>query len=117
VEILAGVLAGAAISHGLGNMYTDFSRPQNIGHWLAAIDVTHFAPYEMFVGRMQSLVELAHSTKPAPGFDGVLVPGEPEERIREQRLREGIPLADATVTELRQLGLRHGVDFPRGSAS
>lgn len=117
VEILAGVLTGAAVSHGLGNMYTDFNRPQNIGHWLLAVDVAHFAPYEVFLDRMQSLVELAHSTAPAPGLDGVLVPGEPEERTREQRLREGIPLADATVAELQLLGARHGVDFPGSRSS
>ncbi|MCL4535448.1 MAG: Ldh family oxidoreductase [Bacteroidetes bacterium] len=33
---------------------------------------------------------------PAPGFDEVMVPGEPELRTRQQRLREGIPLADDT---------------------
>lgn len=112
VEILGGVLSGAAISHGLGNMYTDFSKPQDVGHWLLAIDIEHFMPIEAFKDRIQTLVDMAHSSNPAVGFAGVLVPGEPEERIREQRIREGIPLPEATVHELRKLGDRYGVAFP-----
>jgi LDH2 family malate/lactate/ureidoglycolate dehydrogenase len=45
----------------------------------------------------------------------VLVPGEPEDRTAEQRERDGVPLAAATVTELRDLGERHGVAFPIGN--
>jgi ureidoglycolate dehydrogenase (NAD+) len=112
IEILAGMLSGAAVSHELGNMYTDFTKPQNIGHWLLAIDLAHFTSYRSFVERMRALVEAAHATAPAPDFDGVLVPGEPEEHTSEQRLRDGIPLADATVNELRLLGARHGIHFP-----
>ena len=112
VEILGGVLAGAAVSHGLGNMYNDFSKPQDVGHWLVAIDIEHFMPLATFKQRMQALTDLAHGSTPAPGFSSVLVPGEPEENTRRSRLADGIPLADATVDELRELGERFGVAFP-----
>ncbi|MER7250642.1 Ldh family oxidoreductase [Kribbella sp. NPDC000426] len=112
IEILAGVLSGAAVSHELGNMYTDFTKPQNIGHWLLAIDIAHFTSYDSFVERLRALIEAAHAIAPAPDFEGVLVPGEPEEHTSEQRLRDGIPLAAATVDELHLLGARHGVAFP-----
>ena len=112
VEILGGVLAGAAVSHDIGNMYSDFTKPQNVGHWLVAIDIEHFMPLDMFKQRMQVLTDLAHASTPAPGFNGVLVPGEPEENTRRTRLADGIPLADATVTELHALSERFGIAFP-----
>ena len=116
VEILGGVLTGAAISHDLGSMYNDFSKPQDVGHWLVAIDIEHFMPLATFTERIQTLVDAAHSSTPAPGFSGVLVPGEPEERTMGARRREGIPLADATVEELRKLGALFDVTFPEGVA-
>ncbi|WP_026820726.1 Ldh family oxidoreductase [Arthrobacter castelli] len=112
VEILGGVLSGAAVSHGLGSMYADFDRPQDVGHWILAINIEHFMPVAEFTKRSQALVELAHATEPAAQDNGVLVPGEPEERTRAERLRKGIPIPDEVVNELQQVGERHGVAFP-----
>lgn len=112
VEILGGVLSGAAIAHGLGNMYTDFSRPQDVGHWMMAVDVERFMSLNDFKTRIQSLIDMAHATAPAAGFSEVLVPGEPEQRTQEQRARDGIPLPDATVDELRELGAKYVTPFP-----
>jgi ureidoglycolate dehydrogenase (NAD+) len=114
VEILGGVLTGAAVARDIGNMYEDFSKPQDVGHWLLVVDIEHFLPLSEFTDRIQGLVDLAHAVAPAAGFASVLVPGEPEDRTAEQRGREGIPLAAATVAELRELGERHGVAFPDG---
>lgn len=112
VEVLAGVLTGAAITHGIGNMYTDFDRPQDVGHFVIAIDIARFLPTEDFLARMDALAAEARSIAPAPGFDAVLVPGEPEERSRASRVAEGIPLAPTTIDELRSLGDDAGVPFP-----
>jgi ureidoglycolate dehydrogenase (NAD+) len=114
VEVLGGVLTGSAISHGIGDMYNDFSRTQNVGHWVLAIDIEHFMPLDHFKNRIQSLVDLAHATEPADGFDRVQVPGEPEERINRERRTAGIPIPPSTVDELRQLGDRFGCPFPIG---
>lgn len=114
VEILGGVLSGAAIAHNLGNMYTDFSKPQDVGHFMLAMDVERFMPLADFTARIGQLVAMAHETAPAEGFSEVLVPGEPEQRTQEQRLREGIPLPGETVEALTELGARYSVDFPAG---
>ena len=58
----------------------------------------------------------AGATAPAPGFDAVLVPGEPEERTSSARGDAGIPLAEATLAELRTLGADAGVPFPEDRA-
>jgi LDH2 family malate/lactate/ureidoglycolate dehydrogenase len=116
VEVLSGVLTGAAITHGIGNMYSDFSRPQDVGHFMIAIDVSRFLPMDDFIARMDALAAEAHATAPAPGFDAVLVPGEPEERTSSARGDAGIPLAEATLAELRTLGADAGVPFPEDRA-
>jgi len=117
VEILGGVLTGAAVARDIGHMYNDFTKPQDVGHWLLVVDIEHFLPLAEFTDRIQALVDLAHAVAPAAGFSSVLVPGEPEDRTAEQRTRDGIQLPAATLAELRELGERHGVTFPIGDES
>jgi LDH2 family malate/lactate/ureidoglycolate dehydrogenase len=83
---------------------------------MIAIDVSRFLPIEDFLARMDALAAEAHATAPAPGFDAVLVPGEPEERTSSARGDAGIPLAEATLAELRTLGADAGVPFPETRA-
>ena len=44
-----------------------------------------------------------HACPPAEGAAGVLLPGEPEHRLREARLRDGIPLETMLERELDAL--------------
>lgn len=113
-EVLGGVLSGAAIASGIGNMYSDFSRPQDVGHWMLALDVERFLPFGQFTQRMDGLAADAHAIAPAPGNSQVLVPGEPEERTKAARLSDGIDLPAATIEELTLLGVTSEVPFPEG---
>jgi LDH2 family malate/lactate/ureidoglycolate dehydrogenase len=49
---------------------------------------------------------------PAPGFDEVLAPGDPEARAREERERSGIPVAPALWQTLNELSDELGVPVP-----
>jgi uncharacterized oxidoreductase len=49
----------------------------------------------------------------APGYDEVLVPGEPEARAKAERERDGIPLPPTLWTTLEALGGELGVSPPR----
>lgn len=113
-EVLGGVLSGAAVASDIGNMYSDFSKPQNVGHWMLALDVERFLPFMQFIHRMDRLAADAHAIAPAPGFTSVLVPGEPEERNKTARLNHGIDLPPATIEELTTLGTSCGVPFLEG---
>ena len=112
VEILSGVLSESAIAGGIGNMYADFDRPQDVGHFMMALDVQRFLPLEEFRERMQGLIDAAHAVDPAPGSAGVLLPGEPEASLRRERLSSGIDLPGPVCTELSRLGAEAGVAFP-----
>lgn len=112
VEILSGVLSGSAVAAGIGSMYDDFDRPQDVGHFMMALDVEKFLPLEEFHERIQGLIDAAHAADPAPGFDKVLMPGEPEASMRRQRLASGISLPDTVLADLERLGGDVGVPFP-----
>jgi len=48
----------------------------------------------------------------APGSEEILIPGDPERRMQERRLREGIYIEDTTWGEIRALGEELGVAVP-----
>ena len=112
VEMLSGVLSGSAISHGVGNMYNDFSQGQNVGHFILAISIDDFMPRAEFEQRAESLIALAHGTEPVSPDRPVLVPGEPELLTAKERLASGIPLTDEVVAELTLLGTAVDVRWP-----
>ena len=64
---------------------------------------------ERFIDLMHDLRSYVTSSQPADGFDEVLLPGAPDFRLREKRLKEGIPLPEETwrqmMEALAQVGL------------
>jgi ureidoglycolate dehydrogenase (NAD+) len=112
VEILSGILTGSGSTHSIGRMYTEWDRRQNVGHFMLVLDPGRAVGRQAFVERMGQLWEMMKSTPAAPGFDEVLLPGEPEERIRAHRLLEGIPLPESLYRELVEVSSRLGVKVP-----
>ncbi|KAF2014987.1 putative malate dehydrogenase [Aaosphaeria arxii CBS 175.79] len=94
MDIMAGVLTGAAFGGEVGDQYKE-KRPQNVGHSFIVIKPDVFMSSEEFRARMDTLAQRVHGIAPAPGFKEVLFPGEPEHRLSETRKAEGIPYADA----------------------
>jgi len=106
LDVLCGALSGAGCSRGgdarIGN-----------GLILIAIDIAKFVDYASFQKEVDALVDHVKSSPLAPGFDEILVPGEPEQRVVEQRLREGIYIGDAAWQEICAIGESVGVSMPR----
>lgn len=84
------------------------------GPIVIAIDAGAFVPMETFRARIEEQCVEITSAEPAVGFDRVQLPGEPELEIRERRLREGIPLPDATWAELLAQAETYGVSLSAG---
>lgn len=111
VEILCSVLGGGAIASELGGIrFTD--KPVRVSHAYLAIDIARFMPVEEFNARMLRLVEIMKSTEPAKGYTEVLVAGEPEKRIEQHRLREGIDIPDGNWNDLVEAAGRLSVAVP-----
>ncbi len=76
VEILSGVLSGAAVGPQVGSVLHTWDRPIDAGHFFLAIDIARFMPLDEFTGR---LADLASWIKASPSVDPdapVRIPGE-----------------------------------------
>jgi ureidoglycolate dehydrogenase (NAD+) len=79
---------------------------------VAAIDIGAFSDIERYKEEVDRLANAINDLPTAEGFDDVMVPGEPEERFREARLRDGIPLPFKVVQSLQEVALGLGVELP-----
>lgn len=104
IEIVSGILSGAAFGPRIGDLYEDFSKPQNVGAFMQLSRIDAFLTIEEFNHRMETLVSEIKSCQPASGVDEILMPGEMEGRIAQERQRSGIPLPRNIFDALQALG-------------
>jgi LDH2 family malate/lactate/ureidoglycolate dehydrogenase len=110
-EILCAVLGGGAMSTELGGIRIQ-AQPMRTSQFFLAVDVARFMPIDEFHRRTHSLVTMVKSSRPAKGYDEVLVAGEPEWRAEEIRRRDGIPLSEGVWQNLVQAAHQLGVPLP-----
>jgi LDH2 family malate/lactate/ureidoglycolate dehydrogenase len=99
IELVGGLLTGTGISCLPGY-------DGGFGTVLLAVDIERFVPLDRFRGEVEEFCRTLRETPPAAGHAGVLVPGEPEARTREERVRSGVPVPAAHLRELRALAER-----------
>jgi LDH2 family malate/lactate/ureidoglycolate dehydrogenase len=111
IEILAGVLAGAAIGPHLFDGPSNGRVSHNVGHFFMALDVELFMPLAEFEQRMRQMADEIHQAELAPGAQRVYLPGEIERETAERREREGIPCPKHLIADLKQVGEQVGELF------
>ncbi len=79
---------------------------------VAAIDINAFTDVATYRENVDQLIDAEKALPPAEGHTEVFVPGEPEDRTSEDRLRNGIPLPHGTVSRLRVVANELGIAFP-----
>jgi uncharacterized oxidoreductase len=100
-ELLGGALTGTGatapnrrFANGMLAFYVD---PK-------VVDTSNF-----FDGEITRYAEFIRATKPIAGMDSVLVPGDPERKMRAERTASGVPLPDDTwaaiVATAREVGV------------
>lgn len=84
------------------------------GATMIVIKANLFQPMEKYADRVDELQRQVRAVAPAPGFEQVLVPGDPERHTRAVRQRDGVPVPEPLWDEIsdlaRSLGLQLG-DF------
>ncbi|MFC7491682.1 MULTISPECIES: Ldh family oxidoreductase [unclassified Knoellia] len=111
-DVLAGVLTGSAFGADVVGPY----RPEGAsgaGHLLITLDVDAFADRDDYDARVSALADQVRSSEPAAWSDGVLTPGELEDRNRRRAEADGIPVSDQTWAELAKLADVTGVALPQ----
>ena len=112
VEILCSVLSGGVMPTEVGGIRFRGKRVR-VSQMYMAIDVARFMPVEEFTARVEQLVRIMKSTPAAPGYDEVMVAGDPEWRIEAERRQSGIPIAEGNWDLLVKAAAKVGVVFVR----
>jgi L-2-hydroxycarboxylate dehydrogenase (NAD+) len=116
VDILTAVLSGAnwgpfAPPFALFEEAPEQSVGKGIGHFFGAMEIDGFSDVDAFKKRIDHWIEVFRNTKPAPGHEAVLIPGDPEHEAEKVRSKYGIPLIESVVNDLRQISEMTKVDF------
>lgn len=117
VEVLAGLLSGAGSPVVPGSDYEVGN-----GVFFLVLNVGAFRPLADFTAQVGELGRRIKHTPPAVEGSEVLLPGEPEQRMKARRLSEGIPIPSTTwrgILEVSQkLGIKVAevIDSAAGSA-
>jgi LDH2 family malate/lactate/ureidoglycolate dehydrogenase len=112
-EMLTSVLTGGKWTQHIKSLYEeDKTGIQGTCHSFMAIDPDCFTGKENFKKEMDRYIKSIKESAKAQNATEILMPGEPEYRTEVERLKEGIPLAPATVKELVPLGESLGISLP-----
>lgn len=95
--ILAPKLAGEEVPRGSQNST------------IAAINIAAFTDVDAYKENVDKTIDGLKALPTAEGVDEVFVPGEPEDRVYDDRLRNGVPLPKGTLDKLRAVSERLGV--------
>jgi LDH2 family malate/lactate/ureidoglycolate dehydrogenase len=109
MDIMGGVISGAACAGDVGNQFLDYDRPQNVGHFFLAMKPDLFVPKDEYLRRMDTLVRRVHAIPTAEGVDEILMPGEKERRSEATRHRTGLPYHPKEIAALQQEAAKAGL--------
>lgn len=116
VDILTAVLSGAnwgpfVPPFALFEEAPTQSVGKGIGHFFGAMEIDGFEEVNVFKKRIDEWITVFRNTKPAPGHNAVLIPGDPEHEAEKVRSKYGIPLIAAVVNDLKEISKITGVGF------
>jgi LDH2 family malate/lactate/ureidoglycolate dehydrogenase len=118
VDILTGVLSGAAVGATASKLSTEGARGEqarpagaaaNTGHFFGALRIDGFRPVEEFKEEMDEMFRVIRSSEKLPGFDRIYIHGEDQWEAERDRLANGIPLDLPTYQSLESISADLGV--------
>jgi LDH2 family malate/lactate/ureidoglycolate dehydrogenase len=109
MDILGGVLTGAAYGGDVRDQYKHFDAAQNVGHLFIAIRPDLFVGPDEYLHRIGVTKQRIKHAAPAAGFDEVLFPGELEFRAEQDARRRGVAYHEADLASLAREAERAGV--------
>jgi LDH2 family malate/lactate/ureidoglycolate dehydrogenase len=110
VESLSALFTGSAFGPHIGDLYTDFSKPQNVGHFFLFMRADLFKDINVFKNRMDQMIREIRQLPLMEGVEKIYLPGEVELNNKEEREQNGIPLTKEIVEELNRVAIRYNVD-------
>ena len=116
VDIFSAVLSGASYGPWAPPFPAYVAMPENmpgkgLGHFFGAMRVDAFRPADEFKQHMDNWIQRFRSATPAEGYEKVLIPGDPEREMEHIRMKEGIPLVDSVVEDLKTVAEKFSLKF------
>ncbi len=109
VEIMSGILSGSAYGPRVGWIYDDSTEPVDIGHFFITLDINKLMPLDMFISRLDHMVNEVKGSPKATGVEEIFIPGERRTNKFLERKRDGIPVSQPVLDELNELALQFSV--------
>ena len=114
VDILCCVLSGAnwgpwAPPFALRQEVPGRSVGKGIGHFFGAMKIEAFIDVQEFKRQIDDWIRTFRKTRPQPGTEGVMIPGDPERLAERRNAVGGISLIPAVVDELRDISRQTGI--------
>ncbi len=82
---------------------------KGVGHFFGAMRIDAFRPADDFKKHMDNWIGGFRKARPSSGHEKVLVPGDPERAFEIERRKNGIPLLEPVVQDLRKLSEKFGI--------
>jgi LDH2 family malate/lactate/ureidoglycolate dehydrogenase len=101
VNILSSCLSGSTLI--TDPQHTKKPIGQDIGHFFLAIDPGIFREAGDFEADVASFLGTLRATTPVDPERPVMVAGDPQWKIAETRLRDGIPVGAGLLAQVRQI--------------
>lgn len=116
VDIFSAVLSGANYGPWVPPFPAYVPMPENmpgegIGHFFGAMRIDAFRTADEFKANMDHWIKRFRTAKTAEGQEKVLIPGDPEREMEEDRMKHGIPVLDVVVEDLVKTGEKFAVSF------
>ncbi|MCC6185766.1 MAG: Ldh family oxidoreductase [Chitinophagaceae bacterium] len=84
---------------------------KGIGHFFGAMRIDAFRPAEDFKKNMDQWIERFRNAKTIEGEECVLIPGDIERDMEQERMKNGIPLLAAVVKDISELAIEYDTDI------
>lgn len=116
VDIFSAVLGGANYGPWVPPFPAYVPMPtampgKGIGHFFGAMRIDAFRPADEFKYHMDNWIKAFRNAKPADGYERVLIPGDPEREIEQERINKGIPLVGPVIDDLNYLAEKFNIEF------
>ena len=116
VDIFSAVLSGANYGPWVPP-FVSFLAPtadpvgEGIGHFFGAMRVDAFRPADEFKNHMDNWIARFREAKVIEGYERLVIPGDPERASEYARKKNGIPLNEKVVEDLKILSAKLSIDW------
>ena len=111
VEMLSSALSQADYMKMLMGVTPDGTKcPIKLGHFFMAINIECFLDLKDFKKHTGDVNRALRASRKAPGAERIYTPGEKAHEAQADRLKNGVPVEEKTLAELREIAAELGIE-------